>query len=99
MTTVKKKAPAKTAAYLLACKKIAILTDCNDHTGAIYQLAMLLNENKITTRLQQIEVLNWKLGEMPENLYLESRQIRTKLLLKAKTKLGATAAKKLHDSF
>ena len=65
-------------------KKIAKLTDVNDHTGARIEIAKVLKDKKAVADLEKIAAEHGRLGHMPHNLIRDRDAITKKLLNQVK---------------
>jgi len=82
-----------------AVSKIEKLTDTNQHTNAVIELAKMIGDEKAIKQLQKIDAQHMKIGSMPMNLINKRRDIRTALLNTAKEKYGEEGYNKLKSSF
>jgi 5,10-methylene-tetrahydrofolate dehydrogenase/methenyl tetrahydrofolate cyclohydrolase len=80
-------------------KKIAKLTDRNDHTGAVIELATFLNNTRAIKLLQAIESIHKIEGSMPTEISKYRSSISKDLQANFKSKYGADAAKELNRAF
>ena len=79
--------------------KIAKLTDRNDHTGSVLELATFLNDTKSVKLLQAIQTIHTIEGSMPNELIKYRSSILKDLTDKFKSKYGDDAAKQLNKAF
>ena len=79
--------------------KIAKLTDRNDHTGSVMELATFLNDTKSVKKLQAIETIHTIEGSMPTEISKYRSSILKDLMDKFKSKYGQDAAKELNGAF
>jgi hypothetical protein len=79
--------------------KIAKLTDNNDHTNAVLELATFLNNTKAVKLLQAIETIHSIEGSMPSEVSKYRSSILKDLTDKFKSKYGQDAAKELNGAF
>jgi hypothetical protein len=79
--------------------KIAKLTDRNDHTGSVIELATFLNDTKSVKLLQAIQTIHTIEGSMPNELIKYRSSILKDLVSKVKSKYGSDAAKELNGAF
>ena len=79
--------------------KIAKLTDRNDHTGSVLELATFLNDTKSVKLLQAIQTIHTIEGSMPNELIKYRSSILKDLTDKFKSKYGDDAAKELSKAF
>jgi hypothetical protein len=77
-------------------KKIAKLTDRNDHTGAVIELATFLNNTRAIKLLQAIETIHKIEGSMPTEISKYRSSISKDLKDNFKSKYGADASKELN---
>jgi 5,10-methylene-tetrahydrofolate dehydrogenase/methenyl tetrahydrofolate cyclohydrolase len=80
-------------------KKIAKLTDRNDHTASVIELATFLNNTKALKLLQAIETIHDIEGSMPTEISKYRSSILKDLMDKFKSKYGQDAAKELNGAF
>ena len=80
-------------------EKIAKLTDRNDHTGSVMELATFLNDNKSIKKLQAIETIHTIEGSMPTEISKYRSSVLKDLMDKFKSKYGPDAAKELNGAF
>ena len=79
--------------------KIAKLTDRNDHTGSVLELATFLNDTKSVKLLQAIQTIHTIEGSMPSEISKYRDNILKDLMSKVKSKYGSDAAKELNGAF
>jgi hypothetical protein len=79
--------------------KIAKLTDRNDHTGSVLELATFLNDTKSVKLLQAIQTIHTIEGSMPSEISKYRDSILKDLISKVKSKYGSDAAKELNGAF
>jgi hypothetical protein len=79
--------------------KIAKLTDRNDHTGSVMELATFLNDTKSVKKLQAIETIHTIEGSMPTEISKYRSSVLKDLMDKFKSKYGSDAAKELNGAF
>jgi hypothetical protein len=79
--------------------KIAKLTDRNDHTGSVIELATFLNDTKSVKKLQAIETIHTIEGSMPTEISKYRSSVLKDLMDKFKSKYGQDAAKELNGAF
>ena len=79
--------------------KIAKLTDKNDHTGSVIELATFLNDTKAVKKLQAIETIHTIEGSMPSEISKYRDNILKDLMNKFKSKYGQDAFNKLNGAF
>lgn len=80
-------------------EKIAKLTDRNDHTGAVIELATFLNDTKALKLLQAVETIHTIEGSMPTEVSKYRSSISKDLRDKFKSKYGQDAATELNGAF
>ena len=80
-------------------EKIAKLTDRNDHTAAVIELATFLNDTKCIKKLQAVETIHTIEGSMPSEISKYRDTILKDLTDKFKSKYGQDAAKELNGAF
>lgn len=79
--------------------KIAKLTDRNDHTGSVLELAKFLNDKKAIKVLQAVQQIHDAEGSMPSEISKYRSNILNDLMSKLKSKHGAEIAKQINGSF
>jgi hypothetical protein len=79
--------------------KIAKLTDRNDHTGSVLELAKFLNDKKAVKVLQAVKQIHDAEGSMPSEVSKYRSSILKDLTDKFKSKYGQDAAKELSKAF
>jgi hypothetical protein len=79
--------------------KIAKLTDRNDHTGSVLELATFLNDTKSVKLLQAIQTIHTIEGSMPSEISKYRDGILKDLMGKVKSKYGADAYKEINGAF
>lgn len=79
--------------------KIAKLTDRNDHTGSVIELATFLNDTKSVKKLQAVETIHTIEGSMPTEISKYRSSVLKDLMDKFKSKYGSDAAKELNRAF
>ena len=79
--------------------KIAKLTDRNDHTGSVLELATFLNDTKSVKLLQAIQTIHTIEGSMPSEISKYRENILKKLMDKVKSKYGQDGFKLIDSSF
>jgi hypothetical protein len=79
--------------------KIAKLTDRNDHTGSVMELATFLNDTKSVKKLQAIETIHTIEGSMPTEISKYRSSVLQDLMDKFAKKYGSDAAKELNGAF
>lgn len=79
--------------------KIAKLTDRNDHTGSVLELATFLNDTKSVKLLQAIQTIHTIEGSMPSEISKYRDNILKDLMSKVKSKYGSDAAKEVNGAF
>ena len=79
--------------------KIAKLTDRNDHTAAVIELATFLNNTRALKLLQAIKTIHDIEGSMPIEVSKYRSSILKDLEDKFKSKYGPDAAKELNGAF
>ncbi len=79
--------------------KIAKLTDRNDHTGSVLELATFLNDTKTVKLLQAIQTIHTIEGSIPNELIKYRSSILKDLVSKVKSKYGSDAAKEINGAF
>ena len=67
-------------------KKIAQMTDRNDHTGSLMHLAKLLGDKKGLEALKGIMMTHKAIGHMPDGLMKTRNQIHDNLMRQSKSK-------------
>ena len=67
-------------------KKIAKMTDRNDHTGSLMHLAKLLGDKKGLEALKGIMMTHKAIGHMPDGLMKTRNQIHDNLMRQSKSK-------------
>ena len=80
-------------------EKIANLTDRNNHTAAVIELATFLNNTKAVKLLHAIETIHDIEGSMPSEVSKYRSSILKDLTDKFKSKYGDDAAKELNKAF
>lgn len=60
--------PHENPEVLALSKKIAKLTDRNDHTGSVMELAKFLKDNKAIKKLEAIQTIHKIEGSMPSEI-------------------------------
>ena len=80
-------------------EKVAKLTDRNDHTGAVIELATFLNDTKSVKLLQAIQTIHTIEGSMPSEISKYRDSILKDLMNKFKSKYGSDAAKEVNGAF
>ena len=80
-------------------EKVAKLTDRNDHTGAVIELATFLNNTKAVKLIQAIETIHTIEGSMPSEISKYRDNILKDLMNKFKSKYGSDAAKEVNGAF
>lgn len=80
-------------------EKIAKLTDRNDHTGAVIELATFLNNTRAIKLLQAIEMIHKIEGSMPMEISKYRSSILKDLQTNFKSKYGADATDELKGAF
>ena len=78
--------------------KIAKLTDNNDHTKSVLELATFLNNTKAVKLLQAIETIHTIEGSIPSEISKYRSSILKDLVDKFKSKYGQDAAKELNGA-
>ena len=79
--------------------KIAKLTDRNDHTRAVLELATFLNDTKSFKKLEAVDTINTIEGSMPSEISKYRDSILKDLMNKVKSKYGSDAAKEVNGAF
>jgi hypothetical protein len=79
--------------------KIAKLTDRNDHTASVMELATFLNDTKSVKKLQAVETIHTIEGSMPTEISKYRSSVLKDLMDKFKSKYGSDAAKELNGAF
>ena len=79
--------------------KIAKLTDRNDHTGSVVELATFLNDTKAIKKLQAIQTIHTIEGSMPSEISKYRDNILKDLMNKFKSKYGQDSFNKLNAAF
>jgi len=79
--------------------KIAKLTDRNDHTGSVLELATFLNDTKAVKLLQAVQQIHNIEGSIPSEISKYRDNILKDLMNKVKSKYGSDAAKKVNSAF
>jgi hypothetical protein len=79
--------------------KIAKLTDRNDHTGSVLELATFLNDTKSVKLLQAVQQIHNIEGSIPSEISKYRDNILKDLMNKIKSKYGSDAAKKVNSAF
>jgi hypothetical protein len=79
--------------------KIAKLTDRNDHTGSVLELATFLNDIKSVKLLQAVEQIHNIEGSIPSEISKYRDSILKDLMSKVKSKYGSDAAKEINGAF
>ena len=79
--------------------KIAKLTDRNDHTASVMELATFLNNTKAVKILQAIETIHTIEGSMPTEISKYRSSVLKDLMDKFKSKYGQDAANELNGAF
>lgn len=80
-------------------KRIAKLTDINNHTESVIELARWLKDKKAEKMLQGFIDKQTQAGYMPDDLIKKRNNMLNGLLAMAKSKLDADTYKRLHLSF
>ena len=79
--------------------KIAKLTDRNDHTGSVLELAKFLNDKKAVKALQAVQQIHDAEGSMPSEIAKYRSNVLNDLMNKIKSKHGADIAKQINGAF
>jgi predicted phosphatase len=79
--------------------KIVKLTDRNDHTGSIIELATFLNDTKAIKLLQSIQTIHKIEGSIPSEISKYRDNILKGLMVNVKSKLGSDVAKAINGAF
>ena len=79
--------------------KIAKLTDRNDHTGSVLELATFLHDTQAIKLLQAVQQIHQIEGSMPSEISKYRDGILKDLMGKVKSKYGADAAKEINGAF
>ena len=79
--------------------RVAKATDKNDHTGAVMELSVFLNDTKSFKKLEAIETIHTIEGSMPNELIKYRSSILKDLVSKVKSKYGSDAAKEVNGAF
>ena len=79
--------------------RVAKSTDKNDHTGAVMELSVFLNDTKSFKKLEAIETIHTIEGSMPSEISKYRDNILKDLMNKFKSKYGSDAAKELNGAF
>jgi len=79
--------------------KIAKLTDRNDHTGSVIELATFLNDTKSVKKLQAVETIHTIEGSMPTEISKYRSSVLQDLMDIFAKKYGSDAAKELNGAF
>ena len=79
--------------------KIAKLTDRNDHTRAVLELATFLNDTKSIKKLQAVETIHTIEGSMPTEISKYRSSVLQDLMDKFAKKYGSAPAKELNGAF
>ena len=79
--------------------KIAKLTDRNDHTGSVLELATFLNDTKSVKLLQAIQTIHTIEGSMPSEISKYRDNILKDLMNKFKSKYGQDSFNQLNGAF
>jgi hypothetical protein len=80
-------------------KKIAKLTDRNDHTASVMELATFLNNTKAVKLIQAIETIHTIEGSMPTEISKYRSSVLQDLMDIFAKKYGSDAAKELNGAF
>lgn len=80
-------------------KKIAKMTDQNDHIGALIKLAELLKNNKALKVLAGIKMIQDAEGYLPSEISTYRYGWYTQLMSECKSKFNPDVYKKIHNSF
>lgn len=79
--------------------KIAKLTDRNDHTGSVLELATFLHDTQAIKLLQAVQQIHQIEGSMPSEISKYRENILKKLMDKVKSKYGPEGFKTINASF
>jgi hypothetical protein len=79
--------------------RVAKATDKNDHTGAVMELSVFLNDTKSFKKLEAIETIHTIEGSMPSEISKYRDSILKDLINKFKSKYGQDAVKELNRAF
>jgi hypothetical protein len=79
--------------------RVAKATDKNDHTGAVMELSVFLNDTKSFKKLEAIETIHTIEGSMPSEISKYRDSILKDLMNKFKSKYGQDAVKELNRAF
>jgi len=79
--------------------KIAKLTDRNDHTGSVLELATFLHDTKAIKLLQAVQQIHNVEGSMPSEISKYRENILKGLMVKVKAKYGPEGAKQIDSAF
>jgi hypothetical protein len=79
--------------------RIAKSTDKNDHTGAVMELAVFLNDTKSFKKLEAVDTIHTIEGSMPSEISKYRDSILKDLMGKVKSKYGSDAAKEVNGAF
>ena len=80
-------------------KKIAKLTDENDHTGSWIALAKHLGEDELVDKLKDLKARHNKAGHLTDELSTEKEKLKKKVLAVAKKELSPADFKLVKSSF
>jgi hypothetical protein len=79
--------------------RIAKSTDKNEHTGAVMELAVFLNDTKSFKKLEAVDTIHTIEGSMPSEISKYRDSILKDLMSKVKSKYGSDAAKEVNGAF
>ena len=79
--------------------RVAKSTDKNDHTGAVMELSVFLNDTKSFKKLEAIETIHTIEGSMPTEISKYRSSVLQDLMDIFAKKYGSDAAKELNGAF
>ena len=79
--------------------KITKLTDRNDHTGSVLELATFLHDTKAVKLLQAVQQIHNVEGSIPSEISKYRENILKGLMDKVKSKYGPDAVKQVDSAF
>ena len=80
-------------------KRIAKMTDNNDHTGALIELAKLLGNTRTVKILTAIETIHDTEQHLPSHIGEYRAEIRDRLMDDVRKRFGIITLKKIMDAF
>lgn len=79
--------------------KLGRLTNFNNHTEAVLELAKYLEDQDAITRMEDIKLQHDVQGYINQGNYHERHEILNRLLLTIKERMGAAVYQKFYQSF